>query len=255
MQRYHVCRALEAPARVKPVARGLKLADCPPKLLVLPLARARPRTPISMASVPPESGAGKRLHRVGDNCGLVSSSVNEQPAWPNQGGGEGDGKGGGATAVGSDGGSGVGEVAGGSAAKRKAADPAPTMSRTAQRALLQSAWRRSSGDALDSVGSGGGGGDDGHSGGGGGGYSGSYRDGDGGQRRYAVSSAGPRYYLTREVLLSAGQPGLSPLPPLLPLPSLPPLPPGWHEARDPRYGHHAYWYHAETNETTWTRPQ
>ena len=89
-----------------------------------------------MASVPPESGAGKRLHRVSDNCGLVSSSVNEQPAWPNQGGGEGDGKGGGATAVGSDGGSGVGEVAGGSAAKRKAADPAPTMSRTAQRGFL-----------------------------------------------------------------------------------------------------------------------
>lgn len=33
-----------------------------------------------------------------------------------------------------------------------------------------------------------------------------------------------------------------------------PLLPGWVEANDPRYGNTTYWYHRDTNETTWTRP-
>lgn len=34
----------------------------------------------------------------------------------------------------------------------------------------------------------------------------------------------------------------------------PPLLPGWVEAQDPRYGNATYWFHAETRQTTWTRP-
>lgn len=34
----------------------------------------------------------------------------------------------------------------------------------------------------------------------------------------------------------------------------PPLPPGWIEAKDPRYNDTTYWYHADTKQTSWTRP-
>ena len=34
----------------------------------------------------------------------------------------------------------------------------------------------------------------------------------------------------------------------------PPLPPGWIEAKDPRYNDTTYWYHADTKQTSGTRP-
>ena len=34
----------------------------------------------------------------------------------------------------------------------------------------------------------------------------------------------------------------------------PPLPPGWIEAKDPRYNDTTYWYHADTKQTSWSRP-
>ena len=34
----------------------------------------------------------------------------------------------------------------------------------------------------------------------------------------------------------------------------PPLLPGWVEAQDPRYDNATYWFHAETRQTSWTRP-
>ena len=41
------------------------------------------------------------------------------------------------------------------------------------------------------------------------------------------------------------EPSMAPPPPLLP---------GWVEAQDPRYDNATYWFHAETRQTTWTRP-
>ena len=35
---------------------------------------------------------------------------------------------------------------------------------------------------------------------------------------------------------------------------LPLLPPGWIEAKDPRYNDTKYWYHADTKQTSWSRP-
>jgi len=45
-----------------------------------------------------------------------------------------------------------------------------------------------------------------------------------------------------------------PLKPIAVTPVLP-LPPGWHEAIDPRYNNHPYWYHPATGERTWERPR